>query len=353
MKNVKTFINGLLMSALLALLITTVADAQGLQIAFTPVFLVNVVISAVVMPFVNLEGQANEGLLTELWEGELVDKMRWTDRPWMQRIMDKNQYVNKNMINLAEIGVDPEVLINNTTYPIPTSGREDTPLAVALHKYETENTKIPDDELYALPYDKKGSVINQHKVSLEIQIAKHGLHQMAPAADSSTTPIVTTTGNADDYGRKRLTPTDIIKLKDRLDTLEMSEDGRILVLCTRHVNDLLLVDQSFKDRYNNTETGKLVTQISGFDIYKDIYCPKYDASGNKKAFDAAAAGTDCNLSTFFHESRVFKAFGEVAMYYSEAKTDTDNRETKVGFRRWAIILNKTVLGTGGIRAVAS
>ena len=49
-----------------------------------------------------------------------------------------DEYVNNNVINLAEAGVDPDVLINNTTYPVPIQERTDTPLTLALDYFDTK-----------------------------------------------------------------------------------------------------------------------------------------------------------------------------------------------------------------------
>ena len=48
--------------------------------------------------------------------------------------------------------------------------------------------------------------------------------------------------------------------------MEMPEDGRVLVLCPDHVNDLLEADQTFKDKFYNYTTGKLLNMF-GFEVY--------------------------------------------------------------------------------------
>jgi hypothetical protein len=55
----------------------------------------------------------------------------------------------------------PRVLIDNTIYPIDSSERGEN--AKNLLKYETENTEVTTDELYALPYEKVNDVQVQHR----------------------------------------------------------------------------------------------------------------------------------------------------------------------------------------------
>lgn len=103
-----------------------------------------------ILSFVTPAGALYDVALMQMWERELVNKLRYEGQ-WMSRIPSKDKYVNNNIINITEVGADPRVLINNNTYPIPFSQRKDDNIPVGLNKYDTENTEITRDELYALP----------------------------------------------------------------------------------------------------------------------------------------------------------------------------------------------------------
>ena len=289
-------------------------------------------------------------VLVSMWERELIDKFRF-EHSWVSRIPSKDQYVNNNVINLQEIGVDPNVLIDNNTYPIPTSGRTDNSNPIALNLYETENTKIGYQELTALPYDKEGSVIRQHRETLEETGSNHGLFNIAPTSHTASTPVLSTSGGDDGSGRKKLITKDIIALKTAFDNLGVPKKGRILVLSSEHVSDLLIEDLSFQKRYNNWESGAIAANFYGFEIFEDNYSVVYDATNTKKAFAAAAVGTDRNSSTAFHVSRTVRAKGDVKMFYSAAETDPEGRATKVGFSIYGLILPKKAEGIGSIVSV--
>jgi hypothetical protein len=295
------------------------------------------------LSFVPQSQGALMSLQVSMWTGELLNKFRHQNG-WLNVIPSQDNFVNNNAINLADIGADPAVLINNTTYPIATSGRTDTPLVISLNKFQTENTKVTHDELYALPYDKPGSVIRQHRETLEETTAMYGLHSIAPAGNTASTPVIKTTGADNGSDRKRLTSADIINLKKKFDELKVPKEGRILVLCADHVSDLLLEDKngSFAQIYHNAIDGVIAKKFYGFQIFEQTYNPVYNGSTvAKKAFNAAAAPTtDCNASTAFHTSRIVKATGSVKMFYSLAENDPKNRESVMGFELYHVVIPK-------------
>jgi hypothetical protein len=174
-----------------------------------------------------------------------------------------------------------------------------------------------------------------------------GAHSLAPTADGANTPVIKTTG-ALSGGRRAMLVADLVTLKDRCDTLEIPMESRNLVLNTKHVNDLLLTDQSFRDRYYATESGKMMKNIYGFNIWESLHTPKYVAAFTKKVYGAAALGTDLNASVFFSTVNAMRAEGSASMYKREASEDPENRKTVVGFRMYHIVSPVSTIGAGAI-----
>lgn len=287
--------------------------------------------------------------LNTLAEKELIKHFRH-ENTWLEVVPSKDNWVNNDVIKLTEIGADPEVLINNNTYPIATSSRVDDGIAISLYKYDTENTKITDDEQYALPSDKPGSVQEQHREALEEKTAEHALHSIAPFEDDATakTFIIDTTGEDDGNGRKRLTYKDLVTLKTKMDTAKVLKTGRILVLCSEHIADLLLEDKALNVQYQNHTNGVISPNYCGFKIYESVYNPVYDANNQKKAFDAAPASTDKNASVAFYAKNTAKARGSVKRYMRDSSVDPENRETVVGFRLYHIAVPTKRVGLSAI-----
>lgn len=107
-------------------------------------------------------GAACAGLYTEAWTGFMIKAFR-TDPEglgWYSKIRSFDQYVEKDVIHFVNIGGDPTVLVNNTSYPLEIEELEDGDKAVTLDKYQTKPTRITDDELYSLSYDKRRRLSN-------------------------------------------------------------------------------------------------------------------------------------------------------------------------------------------------
>lgn len=281
----------------------------------------------------------------ELRERELIKHFRH-EATWLNRVPSKNQWVNNDVIRLNEMGADPNVLINNNTYPIPVNDRTDDSTAISLFKYDTENTKVTDDELYGLPYDKIGSVQMQHRETLEEETRMHALHSLAPVANTADTPIIETTGEDDGTGRKRLISKDLINYKKTLDLLKIPKAGRILVLSSEHVADLLIEDKALERQYQNHTGGMIAKNYYGFEIYEDIYSPEYDSNLDKLAYDSVASGR--GASVLFHTKGSAKARGSAKAYVAKAQDDPQMRETVMGFRLWFLAIPTRLKGQGAI-----
>lgn len=281
----------------------------------------------------------------ELAVKELIKHFRH-EGTWLSKITSKNQWVGNDTIKLNDIGADPEVLIDNTTYPIAVNTREDGSTAISLYKYDTENTKVTDDEAYALPYDKVGSVQQQHRETLEERTREHALHSLAPASNNAETPIITTTGADDGTGRKRLVSADLVRLKKKLDQLKVPAKGRVLVLCADHVADLLLEDKALNNQYHKHTEGAIAMNYYGFQLYEDVYAPEYDGSGNKIPFGSATSGKAA--SVIFHQKTTAKARGTVKRYFAKSEENPTMRETVIGFRLHFVCIPIRKLGQAAI-----
>lgn len=282
------------------------------------------------------------GVFTEVWTGELVKSLRGgLEGSWLDGVPDQSTIVNNDVIHLVEVGVDPDVLINNTTYPIPSQALEDKDIAVKLDKFQTKVTPITDDELYAASYDKMARVKESHANALNDSKFTKAAHALCAQQDSAKTPVLKTTGERDaTTGRLRLTMADVVALKAAMDKLGVPAENRRLVLCPDHANDLLLVSQTFREQYNiDRATGK-VGKLYGFDVYEYANTPLYTQAGKKKNLGVAAGDGEFNCSFAFYTPRVFKATGSTKMYYSEAATDPEYQRNKINFRHYFLCMPK-------------
>ena len=287
-------------------------------------------------------GSLRAGVYTEIWTGELVKMLRCgLEATWLDGIPDSSSIVNNDVIHLVDVGVDPDVLVNNTTYPIPLQALEDADIAINLDKFQTKVTPVTDDELYAISYDKMQRVKESHGNAINDSKFRKAAHALCAQKNTDKTPVLVTSGERDAVtGRLKLCVQDIINLKRALDKLGVPSDNRRLVLCTDHVNDLLETDQKFKEQYNINRTDGTVGRLYGFDIYEFANNPLYTTVGEKKALGAAASTGEFQCSFAFYVPRVFKATGSTKMYYSEASTDPEYQRNKINFRHMFVCMPK-------------
>ena len=287
-------------------------------------------------------GALCEGVLKEVWIGELVKSLReFMSGSWLDGIPDNSSIVNNDIIHLVDVGVDPDVLINNTTYPIPLQALDDQDIAISLDKFQTKVTPITDDELYAISYDKMGRVKESHANAINDSKFTKAAHALCAGENTTKTPVLVTTGERDEItGRLKLTVKDLGRMKAALDRLKVPVNNRRLVLCTDHVNDLLETSQTFKEQYNINRNDGTVGKMYGFNIYEYANTPYYTTAGKKKNVGATGETGEFQCSFAFYTNRVFKATGSTKMYYSAAETDPEYQRNKINFRHYFICMPK-------------
>lgn len=287
-------------------------------------------------------GILRAGVYKEIWTGELVKYLRrGLEATWLDGIPDSSSLVNNDVIHLVDVGVDPDVLVNNTTYPIDLQALDDADLTISLDKFQTKVTPITDDELYAISYDKMSRVKESHGNAINDAKFAKSAHAMCAKENTAKTPVLKTTGERDEQtGRLKMRMADLIELKRSLDKLGVPAAGRRLVLCSDHVNDLLGESQNFREQYNINRTDGTVGRQYGFDIYEFANNPLYTTAGKKKDLGATAAAGEFQCSFAFYTQRVFKATGSTKMYYSAAETDPEYQRNKINFRHYFICMPK-------------
>lgn len=278
----------------------------------------------------------------EVWVHQLMEGF-YPDRSFLRKVMDFTEHVNANKLHIPSAGIDPKVLINNTTYPIPVVGREDEDCEIPLDKFETENTLVRRPEAIEYSYDKVDSVIRQHRNTLQTHTARKAIHAFAPALDSVDTPVITTSGEVYN-GRKRLTAEDILALKERFDDALIPLEDRYIVLAPKHVSDLLREDLSLFKEITDLKNGEPF-KFAGFGFYSFSYMPTY-RGGEKVAYNAEALEGDTFASVAFYGREVMKADGEVYMYALE--DDPRERGTIIGFDKRFIAMPVRNKGIGAI-----
>lgn len=351
----KAFTLSLLFSVLVAALVAT--QFSGLvaiptEILFAVPFGI-VFLAAFVIPTINLfrgrttygRGILAAGLYPEVYTAEIIKRFNSADAAtWRVGIPNKSQYASMTndgesvVINMTYFGVSPDVLVDNNTYPIDIQALDGENLPISLKKLQTKATPITDDEIRGLSYDKIRVVQEAHAIKIMEEKNNLGIHSIAPAANTSGTLVLVTTGANDGTGRLRLTRADVLSLKANWDKLKIPVAGRRLVLCPDHINDLLAEDQKFQEQYYNFVSGK-VGNMYGFEIYEYPTMPNYHITNKTKlAYGAVPTASHNPASVAFHILRVAQASGFTKAYLSLSSNDPLNQRNLLNYRHYDIVL---------------
>ena len=261
----------------------------------------------------------------QIWISMLMEGF-YPNRTFLDRSVDMTAMVEYNKINLSEAGVDPEVLVDNTTFPVPTASRSDTPLELPLHTFDTKNTVVRNVEAMELAYDKMESVVRQHRNTLQAKTAAFAANNWAPQTNKELTPVRSTNGNPNKQGLKALSFQDILDMDAWLRSKDIDPSTMVAVLNPYHLADLMAEDMKL---YKEMLTGN---KIFGFDLYTFSQLPYYNAStGAKVAFGTAAQNTDTQCSLFYCANEVMRADGDIDVF--ARYKDPEQRGDVIGFQK--------------------
>lgn len=282
----------------------------------------------------------------QIWVKQITQGF-YPEGAFLQKATDYSELVENNKIHIASAGIDPEVLINNSTYPIATVQRTDKDNEFELDTLSTQNTVVRRPEAIEYSYNKLESVISQHRNVLRTAALKRAAHAFAPASHSTDTPIIQTSGEAYN-GRKRLCFGDILALKEAFDNALIPTEDRYIVLHPSHLTDLLKEDLSLFKDLTNIVDGEPI-KMAGFGFFSFPYTATYQTNAKtsrleKVAFSSEQTNMFCSVA--FYAKEVMKADGDIHMYSRE--DDPEERGTIVGFDKRFIALPIRNKGIGAI-----
>lgn len=282
------------------------------------------------------------GLHKEIWLPEIMEGFYANDM-FLSEARDMSAFVENDKINLAEAGVNPDVIVNNTTYPVPTAERADVPLSLELDTYDTENTVIRNSEQAELSYDKRSSVIYGHKMALRMRFMEKAIHAYAPTADAAFTPVIQSSG-APAGGFKTISFEDLLDLENKFDEAEITSEGRIMVLSSEHKAQLRKEDlKLFKEIFGGGQG------FAGFKFYSlaKKRMPVFNSTnGQKVVYGTAPAGTDTICSVAFQKDEVMRCQGTMEMF-AEMKNPHERGDI-LGFQMRGLALPIRGKGIGAI-----
>ena len=216
----------------------------------------------------------------ELWV-DIIKEQPIQEGDFLNESEDLSALVDNNTLHLAEAGVEPEVFIDNDTYPVGIVQREDVPKDILLHTLDTKNTVVRNIEQMQAAYDKMLSVTRGHVNALTRKRRALAAYNWCPLQDGEFTPVLVTTGELVN-GRRRLTFDDLDLLEAKFKAMEVDMTQLCLVLTTEHEADLKSENRKLYKEY--MRDGK----IGNFKVFSYPHLPLFDTTtGKKQAFGSA------------------------------------------------------------------
>jgi hypothetical protein len=242
------------------------------------------------------------GVFKEIFTS-IILSLFYPDGAWLNELTSMDDMVDNNTINMAQVGADPEVVENNSTWPLVPTERTDPGIIIPLSTFDTKPTHITNVVQLETNYDKAVSVTQQHAAVLRKKCCLSAAYNIAPASNTVSLPVLATTGPDRGDGTKALTYNDITNLSLAFDNGDIPQDGRILLLCPKHKADLKNQDISlFKQMMAD---GK----IDGFKIYTFTGNPKYNSEDGTKMPYGSATGQDASVA--FVKTECMRAMGSI------------------------------------------
>lgn len=260
----------------------------------------------------------------ELWLETIINGLV-PATSFLSRSKDFSEFVDHNKLNLAEAGVDPNVLIDNATYPISTTSREDIPHELILHTFDTENTVVRNIEEKESSYDKMASVTGSHKNALIRKTSAFAAHAWAPQQNTATSPVLKTTGAKTKRGTRAFTFDDFLEMDRLFRSFEVDPESLTVVLSPAARADLMAEDMKL---YKQILSDK---RLFSFLLFDTTVLPTYNrASGKKNAFGAAATDEDGMACLVYSSDYVCRAQGDLELFAKYK--DPEQRGDVIGFQ---------------------
>jgi len=247
-----------------------------------------------------------DGLAAQVWISDVMQQF-YPDNHFLSAVRDLSSLVDANTINLADAGADPDVLVNNTVYPVGMVDASDYPLAIPLKTYDTKNSVVRNAVAIELAYDQRALYVQKHQKAMLKRMGMDAAWAYAPAADDAAKSNKVIILGANDSVVDA-----VIDMQAAYGNYDADAEDRIIIFAPNH---LAQIAKENKVLYKAimAEPGSV---FYGFKVYAYSKLPIYvTATGAKvpygTAFDPAIHSQS---SVCFLGSEVMKAMGTMEFY---------------------------------------
>lgn len=257
---------------------------------------------------------------------------------WLDNAEDLSSFVEEGQtLVFPEAGAPPAVYKNRTT-DVDSVEPTETTHEVPLDVYDSQNYKLRNIHLHALPFDKIQHYTQKSSEAIIRKEIEDAAHAFTPSSAGSKRIVLPTTGPGR-AGFKMLRLQDIVSLARALDYHEYPPYGRNLVLPSDMWWDLVNNNDILKgqlERQPHTGTIQpLIVEYYGITIHRSIQKLNvgYDVNASIKAPQGTIITGDVVPAGFlFIKDAVFRAGGMFDMFRKVKSQNTAGRAEEFGFQ---------------------
>lgn len=269
-------------------------------------------------------------LYKQIWLADLISH-DFLELDWfLPHGKNYDPFVENDQINFQHKGALPDVVVNplaNSLYPLAISQRTDTPDFVELDNFATKPTRIYALETISLSYDKRQSVLQDHRNALIEAVGANGMWNISPTANKASTPIIQTdNGNTNGEAYKLITKNEIHKLRVALNKkykTKRMDVPWVLVMDTESFWGMVNNDENLQTQYREQGSEGNVSgaffKYYGFEIHEDNRTAWYSDVDTKLAYGSnIVQGTHLpSCIAYVKDKTFYTARGTVDMFGQE------------------------------------
>lgn len=263
----------------------------------------------------------------EVWIADIKEKL-FPDNSWMAQSVDESAWSDGKKVHRPNAGALPAVTRNRSSYPAVAVPRTDIDNEYSLDEFTSDPSHITDIDEIETNYNKRSSVVGSHAKQLNLQCANWLMYHWAATQAAN---ITRTTGAARpaigaNYGatgnRKKLEVLNVLAVGRVFDNMDLSEEGRNLLLPADMYNDL--VELEWKTLLELQAEGtavlrdKKLIKLFGFNIWKrgakNLLTYTNASTPVRRAPDAANLATVNVAALAWHNECVARAMGDIKVY---------------------------------------
>lgn len=325
MKNLKQFI-----FATIGLLLFASMPINGVAKAFdlSAMSASAVVAGAAAILYIASRFQSNRtgyvaGIQVEIWVDYIIERL-FKDNAFLNYAWnDDDKVLAGKVVHIPNPGARPTVVKNRSSFPATTVQRTDTDITYPLDEFTTDPTHIQNAEMVETSYNKIESVLGDHIGYLTQDVADNLILRWLD--ESVTSPVKLYTTGADTAAtapaatgtRKALTTGDLRRCQLAMNVANIPRTERYFMPSANMLDQLIssLTETQYRDFSSVVDPKEgILGRLYGFTILDRSNVAIASSTNVIKAFGAAGAVGDNEVSIAWHKNSVSRAKGDVMFF---------------------------------------